>query len=94
MKKYRERSGEKYTPRPETYKEFIEISLSLGESLEIIGKRIKVKYETMLSYCNREGLLEKYKRRSWTHKDENPRKRYTIARKSYVKQGVLRDIPD
>ena len=94
MKKYRERSGEKYATRPETYKEFIEISLSLGESLEIIGKRIKVEYETMLSYCNREGLLEKYKRRHWTHKDANPRKRYTIANTEYRRQGVLRDIPD
>ena len=33
-----------------------------------LGKRIDLSYHKILTYCEEEGLLDKYRNRSWPHK--------------------------
>ena len=83
----------RYPRNPANYKEFIEISLSLGESLETIARRSGLTYNILWNYIQKENLHIKYKNRKWTHRDPKPRKKYTIA-KTGKRQGELRVIPD
>ncbi len=73
LKEKRKWGANKIETNPNSYKEFIEISLSLGQSLEGIGKRINLSYDKILTYCQEAGLLNKYKNRSWTHKMKKQR---------------------
>ncbi len=89
LKEKRKWGANKIETNPNSYKEFIEISLSLGQSLEGIGKRINLSYDKILTYCQETGLLNKYKNRSWTHKMKKQR------RKKYRHSGESKSkIPD
>ena len=63
-KRKRKWAANKIETNPNSYKEFIEVSLFLGQSLEGIGKRINLSYNKILTYCQEEGLLNKHKNRS------------------------------
>ena len=86
LKEKRKWAANKIETHPNSYKECIEISLSLGQSLEGIGKRINLSYDKILTYCQETGLLDKYKNRSWTHKmKKQRRKKYRHSGKAKSK---------
>jgi len=66
-------------PKPiHQFHSFIEISLSIGNSIEDIAKKVNRSYEDTLKYLNDNDLLNKYHRRSWTHENtKKTRKKYT-----------------
>ena len=64
LKEKRKWGANKIETNPNSYKEFIEVSLFLGQSLEGIGKRINLSYDKILTYCQEEGLLNKHKNKS------------------------------
>ncbi len=67
-------------PRPICqFHEFIEVSLSIGNSIEDIALKIGRNYKETLEYLQENGMLDKFKRRSWTHKTE--KKKYKKTRK-------------
>lgn len=71
----------KPTPPIKSYHEFLETSLGLGGCIEDMARKIGRKYDELHEYLKDSGLLEKYKRRSFTLKSGKKRKRYTIANK-------------
>ena len=78
----------KAIPKPmppiSSYHEFLEISLTLDGCVEDMAKKIGRRYDELHEYLKDSGLLEKYKRRSFTLKSDKKRKRYTIANKDPV----------
>ena len=70
-------------------KSLCEVSLFLGKPLEGIGKRTNLSYNKILTYCQEEGLLNKHKNRSQTHKMKKKQdKKYRCLGKAKFK------IPD
>ena len=68
----------KAPPKPiHQFQDFIEVSLSIGNSVEDIANKIGRSYKETLKYLNDNDLLNKYHRRSWTHKSEKKKHKRT-----------------
>lgn len=63
-------------PPIKSYHEFLETSLGLGGCIEDMAKKVGRKYEEIYEYLQVNGLLDKYKRRSFTLKYHRKRKKY------------------
>ena len=74
------KTGGKAPPKPiHQFKDFIEVSLSIGNSIEDIATKIGRSYKETLKYLNENDLLNKYHRRKWTH--NTVKKKYKRTKK-------------
>ena len=70
--------AKKQPPKPiHQFQGFMETSLSLGNSIEDIARKIGRSYKETLKYLTEKDLLSKYERRSWTHKSKKKKHKST-----------------